>query len=87
MSDRMRIGTWNVEYAAGAAKNERRVARMREATAAIWVLTETHDSLVLGDDFHVLSTEQRPRPQDAGGRWVAIASLFPFTRTIPTRDG
>ena len=41
----MRIGTWNVEYAAGAAKNERRVARKRAANAGIWVLTETHDAL------------------------------------------
>lgn len=81
----MRIGTWNVEYAAGAAKNERRVARMREADAAIWVLTETHDTLVLGPEYHVLSTGQRPHGR-SGGRWVAIASVFPFTRRIPTRD-
>jgi hypothetical protein len=81
----LRIGTWNVEYAAGAAKNERRLARMREANAAIWVLTETHDSLGLGDAYHVLAAEQRPHGR-AGGRWVAIASRFPFTRAIPTRD-
>ena len=81
----MRIGTWNVEYAAGAAKNERRVARMREANAAIWGLTETHDDLVLGDAYHVLATAQRPHGR-AGGRWVAIASTFPITRAIPTRD-
>ena len=81
----MRIGTWNVEYAAGAAKNERRVARMREANAAIWGLTETHNDLVLGDAYHVLATAQRPHGR-AGGRWVAIASTFPITRAIPTRD-
>lgn len=81
----MRIGTWNVEYAAGLAKNEQRLARMREASAPIWVLTETHDSLVLGAEYHVLSTEARPHGRD-GARWVAIASRFPFTRAIPTHD-
>lgn len=81
----MRIGTWNVEYAAGAAKNAQRVARIREASAAVWVLTETHDSLILRDDYHMLPTEQRP-DRGAGERWVAIASAFPFTRAIPTRD-
>lgn len=81
----LRIGTWNVEYGAGAAKNERRVTRMQEASAAIWVLTETHDSLVLGPDYHVLSAAPRP-DRRVGERWVAIASVFPFTRAIPTRD-
>jgi hypothetical protein len=41
----MRIATWNVEYARGLPKNERPVARIRQASAAIWVLTETHDVL------------------------------------------
>jgi hypothetical protein len=81
----MRIGTWNVEYARGLPKNERRVARIRQASAAIWVLTETHDCLVLGAEYHVLSTEPRP-DRRAGERWVAIASLFPFVRAIPTRE-
>ena len=81
----MRIGTWNVEYAAGPSKNEQRLARMRKASADIWILTETHDSLVLGDEYHVLSTTPRPHGR-AGARWVAIASVFPFTRTIATRD-
>jgi hypothetical protein len=43
----VRIGTWNVEYAAGAAKNALRRDVLKAADADIWVLTETHDELNL----------------------------------------
>jgi hypothetical protein len=70
----MRIGSWKVEYAEGASKNAQRLARIRQAAAHLWVLTETHDSLVLADDYHALTIEPRPdcvsEPLGAGGALV-----------------
>ena len=39
----MRIGTWNVEYAAGQDKYDRRLRRLREMACDIRLLTETHE--------------------------------------------
>jgi hypothetical protein len=44
----VKIGTWNVEYAEGEAKNRLRLQRLHQAQADVWVLTETHDRLDLG---------------------------------------
>ncbi len=81
----MRIGTWNVEYAAGAAKNAARLLRLRDARADLWVLTETHDDLDLGPTHTAVRSEQRPTGR-AGARWVTIWSAFPVVRSVATRD-
>ena len=39
----MRIGTWNVEYAAGAEKNSKRLEVLRANPADVWVLTESQN--------------------------------------------
>lgn len=52
----MRIGTWNVQYAAGRQKNERRLRRIQEMNCDVWILTETHDELALGTAYYAEST-------------------------------
>jgi endonuclease/exonuclease/phosphatase family metal-dependent hydrolase len=82
----MRIGTWNVEYAAGAAKNERRLRRLREMDADVWVLTETHDELHPGDGYTAVSTTPRVTGR-AGARWTTIWSRYAVVQTVAVRDG
>lgn len=78
----MRIGTWNVEYAAVEAKNRLRLQRLHQADADIWVLTETHDRL----DLPGYAAVSSPPSRRGGGRWVTIWSRLPVVETIPTID-
>lgn len=82
---RLRIGTWNVEYAAGAAKNVSRLDRLRSEAADVWVLTETHDDLDLSATHHAANTSQRPTGR-AGGRWTTIWTRWPIARRLDTAD-
>ncbi len=55
----MRIGTWNVEYAAVPAKNARRRELLVGADADVWVLTETNDSLdIVGERLRSQESER-----------------------------
>lgn len=81
----MRIGTWNVEYAAGRAKNERRLRRLHAMACDIWILTETHDDLDLGVDYHAVSTRQRATSRP-GARWTTIWSRYPIHETLRVED-
>src|SRR5689334_2175963 len=86
MNTRLRIGTWNVEYAAGANKNARRLEVLQANLADIWVLTETHDDLSLAPKHTPVHSLQRPTGR-AGGRWTSIWSRYPIVRQIDTTDG
>lgn len=77
----MRIGTWNVEYAAGATKNARRLSRLLAADADVWVLTETHDDLAPSSAHKAISTDQRPTGRK-GGRWTTIWSRYPVVERL-----
>ena len=81
----VRIGTWNVEYAADAAKNERRRRRLQEADCDIWILTETHDDLTPGPEYVAAHTAQRLTGR-AGARWTTIWSRYPIEQTLPVED-
>lgn len=81
----LRIGTWNVEYGEGAEKNRRRLRRLLEADADIWVLTETHDDLDLGTDFRCIATTPR-QPRGQRARWTAIWSRLPIVKTVGVKD-
>jgi hypothetical protein len=81
----MRIGTWNVEYAAGGEKNDRRLRRLREMDCDLWVLTETHDDLDLGHGYHAVSTTHRVTGR-AGARWTSIWSRFPIMKAVLVED-
>lgn len=80
----MRIGTWNVECAAGAEKNARRMTRIREMDCDIWVLTETHDDLDPGGYFSASTTPRAMKR--AGARWTTIWSRFPITKKPKVDD-
>lgn len=80
----MKIGTWNVEYAAGEARNVLRLQRLARADADVWVLTETHGRLDLGPlGYSAIST---PASRRGGGRWVTIWTRFPVLEVVPTAD-
>lgn len=71
----LRLATWNVEYAVGAAKNAARTTRIIAENADIWVLTETSDNLSLLPTYGSVTTLQRPTGR-RGGRWTAIWSRW-----------
>ena len=65
----LRVGTWNVEYGRGTAKNRARLALLNGWDAHVWVLTETHDDLDLSPThtaIHLPSSGTRCREE--GGR-------------------
>lgn len=80
----MKIGTWNVEYAAGDARNRLRLQRLAQAEADVWVLTETHDRLdLIPLGYAPVST---PASRRGGGRWTTIWTRFPILEVVPTVD-
>ena len=80
----MRIGTWNVEYAPESRLDVlRRV--MSVHMADIWVLTETHDSLVPAGAADAVHSAPRPR-QRSGSRWTSIWSRFPIVECALVAD-
>ena len=58
----MRVGTWKVGYAVPGSLNQLE-ARVREYSADIWVLTETHDSLRPPGLGFVQASYQRARDE------------------------
>lgn len=84
MTDAIRIGTWNVEYA-----YERRLCAIEQVLAKnpadIWVLTETHDDLTPPACGFVAHTSPRPKNWSGirpGSRWVSIWSRYPVLKDI-----
>ena len=67
---KLRIGTWNVEYAS-AARNPLRLALIERADADIWVLTETQDGLDLGSSYSALPL-RAASAEATTRRWVTI---------------
>lgn len=82
---KLRIGTWNVEYARTGETNARRVAAMAAVPADVWVLTETHDDLSPSGNYQAVHSAQRPaadRRVVDKSRWVSIWSKFPIERIV-----
>ncbi len=80
----MRIATWNLERPSLRSwkRLPRQRARMAEAAADIWILTETRASIEPGDGFHGLHTPPHPlRRPDEDERWVSIWSRWPLHPT------
>lgn len=50
------------------------------------MLTETHDDLVLGDEYHVLATEQRPYGRAPLGAFIVYGTVLPW-HTDPGPSG
>lgn len=80
----LRVGTWNVQYARGIEKNQRRLDLLKSQAAQLWVLTETHDDLDLSATHRAIHSHQRfPAP---GGRWTTIWTSLPLIERLPTAD-
>jgi hypothetical protein len=80
----MHIGTWNVEYAT-RKHNAQRIERMRAANCDVWVLTETHDDLVLGAGYKAVSTSLRVGASP-GSRWTTIWTRYPIKEALKLAD-
>lgn len=82
----MKIGTWNVEYAAGDKKNELRLKRLLQMNCDVWVLTETNADLDLSNaGFKPVRTTPR-KPGRTGSCWTTIWSRLPVVKVVPTED-
>lgn len=80
----VRVGTWDVEYARGAEKNNRRLAQLLARHSAVWVLTETHDDLDLSAMHDAMHSEDRYATP--GGRWTTIWMSLPVLERLETTD-
>lgn len=80
----LRVGTWNVQYARGQVKNQRRLDLLTSLAADVWVLTETHDDLDLSATHRAVHTNQRYATP--GGRWTTIWTSLPLIEQLPTTD-
>ena len=81
----MRIATWNLEHAAGKAKNDLRLHRLHAMDCDIWLLTETHDDIDLGSSYAPLHPTER-FPGGPGERWTALWSRYPILHTARVSD-
>jgi endonuclease/exonuclease/phosphatase family metal-dependent hydrolase len=81
----VRIGTWNVEYAAGREKNAQRRALLEHHACDVWVLTETHDQLELTATHVAVHSAQRPTGR-RGGRWASIWTRYPVLQQLEVVD-
>lgn len=80
----LRVGTWNVQYARGVAKNQQRLAHLQALEAHVWVLTETHDDLDLSATHEAVHSDQRYLTP--GGRWTTIWTSLPVLERLHTGD-
>lgn len=79
----MRIATWNIERPSNRLndRSQRILEKLREINADIWILTETHDSIVPEPDFHTVSTTTvtgSPINHRPGEHKTAIWSRWPI---------
>ncbi|PZV05631.1 MAG: hypothetical protein DCF32_10855 [Leptolyngbya sp.] len=69
----MKIATWNLERALPqSVQAERQRQWLSRIDADIWVLTETHLGITLGEDYDSVASGLPDRPGDDGERWVQI---------------
>lgn len=84
----LRIATWNL--ARPKERSHTKVPALRKQIQAkdadIWVLTETHDVVSPGPDYHGIHTVGSDREQQPGERWVAIWSRVGAIEPLPTSD-
>ncbi len=83
----IRIATWNLERPKqnGHSKNLRRIEKIHEINADLWVLTETHSAIAL-DGYACLATPSQSGYHTDGESFAAIWSRWPIRRAIPTFD-
>ena len=83
----LRIATWNLERPKlnGVAKNSRRLEKILEINADLWVLTETSSAIAL-EGYAGLASGSEPGYHSAGENFVTIWSRWPIRCQIPTFD-
>ncbi|XLZ69491.1 endonuclease/exonuclease/phosphatase family protein [Massilia sp. SR12] len=83
----MRIATWNLERPKlnGHIKNARRIEKIKEINADLWVLTETHSVIAL-DGYTCLAAPHQPGYHTNGESFATIWSRWPIRRAVPTFD-
>lgn len=83
----LRIATWNLERPKmnGIAKNSRRLEKIREIDADLWVLTETSSAITL-DGYQSLASGSESGYHSTGENFVTIWSRWPIRRRLPTFD-
>lgn len=84
---RLRIATWNLERPTqnGHFKNLRRIEKIREIDADLWVLTETHSAITL-DGYASLASPSQPDYHSDGESFATIWSRWPIRGAVPTFD-
>ena len=84
---KLRIATWNVERPKinGHSKNSRRIGKIREIDADLWVLTETSTAIVI-NGYASLAAESQPGYHLTGESFATIWSRWPIRRRVPTFD-
>ena len=82
-----RIATWNLERPKqnGWVKNNRQLNKIDEINADVWVLTETHSSIKLPDDFASLASSTYEGYR-AGESLSSIWTRWKVLRPIATFD-
>ena len=83
----LRIATWNLERPKPNAHstNLRRIEKIGEINADIWVLTETSSAISL-DGYVSLASESQPRYHSTGESFATIWTRWPIRRQLPTFD-
>lgn len=83
----LRIATWNLDRPKqnGHSKNQRRIEKICEIEADLWILTETNSAISL-DGYASLASEAQPGYHSSGESYAAIWSRWPILRQVPTFD-
>ena len=83
----LRIATWNLERPRpkAYATNHRRVEKLREIDADLWVLTETHSAIAL-DGYHCVAAPGQAGYHRDGESFATIWSRWPIRRAIAPFD-
>lgn len=83
----MRIATWNLERPKtnGQAKNSRRIEKICEVDADLWVLTETSSAIAL-TGYESLASGREAGYHSEGENFATIWSRWPILRSLPTFD-
>lgn len=86
----MKIATWNLERLP-KRKLDLILNQIREVDADIWVFTETHESMHLGEEFAMVASQALPmalggQNYRTGEYRVQIFSKYPIIKTLAVTD-
>lgn len=84
-SAHFRIATWNLERPKqnGWVKNQRRLDKIREINADVWVLTETSKAIDLQSDYVSIASSEYDK---TGENLSTIWSRWKLLQHLPTFD-